>query len=127
MKVSLNDLETTSHQLDCCGLVILSGNLDIASAAAVDAQVNYLSDQGMSHLLFDCAALEFVDTTGFRSLIKAHQVFAGGIAVIAPQNATSQLIKIMGVGKLLPDFDTVGLAQEHLHRGREDVSSRAEA
>lgn len=117
MKISLHELEATSHQLDCCGLVILDGNLDIASAPAVDAQVNYLSDQGMSHLLLDCAALEFIDTTGFRSLINAHQSFPGGIAVIAPQNGTSQLIKIMGVGKLLPDFDTVGAAQEHLHGG----------
>lgn len=127
MKVSLHTLETTSHLLDCCGLVILNGNLDIASNAAVDAQVNYLRDQGMSHLLFDCAALEFVDTTGFRSLINAHQAFPGGIAVIAPQIGTSQLIKIMGVGKLLPHFDTVGLAQEHLHSGHEEVGSRSEA
>jgi anti-anti-sigma factor len=126
MKVSLHDLEATSHQLDCCGLVILSGNLDIASAAAVDAKVNYLRDQNMSHLLFDCAALEFVDTTGFRSLLNAHQLFPGAIAVVAPRNGTSQLIKIMGVSKLLPDFETVGLAQEHLHVGQENVSSRAE-
>ena len=126
MKVSLHDLEATSHQLDCCGLVILNGNLDLASAPAVDAQVNYLSDLGVRHLLFDCAALEFVDTTGFRALIKAHHAFPGGIAVIAPQNGTSQLIKIMGVGKLLPDFDTVGLAQEHLHVGNENGSSRAD-
>ncbi|HKZ21128.1 MAG TPA: STAS domain-containing protein [Acidimicrobiia bacterium] len=126
MKVSLHDLETTSHQLHCCGLVILNGNLDIASAAAVNAQVNYLHEQGMSHLLFDCAALEFVDTTGFRSLINAHQAFPGGIAVIAPQNGTSQLIKIMGVSKLLPDFDTVGLAQEHLHVEHEKVRPRLE-
>ena len=127
MKINLHGLEATSHQLGCCGLVILNGKLDIASAAAVEAQVNYLKDQGLSHLLFDFVALDFVDTTGFRSLIKAHQAFAGGVALIAPQKGTAQLIKIMGLGKQLPDFATVGLAQEHLHDGREAVSPRAEA
>lgn len=127
MKVNLHGLEATSHQLDCCGLVILDGKLDIASAGAVDAQINYLKELGLSHLLFDCAALEFVDTTGFRSLVKAHQAFAGSVALIAPKKSTRQLIKIMGLGKLLPDFATVGLAQEHLHNGREDVRPRAEA
>lgn len=127
MRINLHGLEATSHQLGCCGLVILNGKLDVASAGAVDAQVNYLKDQGLSHLLFDFAALEFVDTTGFRSLIKAHQAFAGGVALIAPQKGTAQLIKIMGLGKQLPAFATVGLAQEHLHDGREDVRPRAEA
>ena len=119
MKINLHGLEATSHQLDCCGLVILNGNLDLASAAAVDAQVNYLKDQGLSHLLLDCAALEFVDTTGFRSLIKAFEAFAGGVALVAPQKGAEQLVKIMGLSKQLPDFATVGLAQEHLHDGRD--------
>lgn len=125
METNLHGLEVSSESFDCCAVVTLNGELDVASGPDVDAQVNSLKDQGRSHLLFDCNDLDFIDSSGFHALMQAHETFEGRVALVAPPAGIQRLIEIVALGPQLPGFDTVELAQEFLHSGRQ--RSRAKA
>jgi anti-sigma B factor antagonist len=49
----------------------LEGELDLATATALEERLGELEDSGCTHLTVDLAGLDFIDSTGLRVLIQA--------------------------------------------------------
>jgi len=92
-------------------VVALSGSLDGNTAADLESAVSRLVDEGGSHLIFDLSRLGYVASAGIGVFINAQQLAqknSGGIQLVRPSNAVSQVFKILGLQALFtirPDVD----------------------
>lgn len=50
----------------------LEGELDLATASALEQRLGELEDDGSTHLTVDLAGLAFIDSTGLRVLLQAN-------------------------------------------------------
>jgi anti-anti-sigma factor len=83
----------------------LAGEMDIATAPAVLDAATSICDAGARDLLLDLRGIEFMDSSGLRSLLEvrtacqqAHCRFA--ISAVGPQ--VQRLLEISGVVDILP-------------------------
>lgn len=98
-----------SHELaGTDGNLVLAGELDANSARWVDDAVEQLLAEGAKKLIFDVAAVTFIDSSGLRSLIRAgrrtatDQAPAGSVRLRNPGPATVRLLEITGLSDQLP-------------------------
>jgi anti-sigma B factor antagonist len=54
-------------------LLKLSGELDLASATALDEELERVEAAGAEQVIIDLRELEFMDSTGLSVLVRAHQ------------------------------------------------------
>jgi anti-anti-sigma factor len=54
-------------------VLALSGELDLASSAALEEALDRATAAGPEQVILDLRALEFMDSTGLSVLVKAHQ------------------------------------------------------
>src|SRR5690242_6081648 len=54
-------------------VIAVSGELDLASSAALEDEVARVLKSGSELIVLDLRALEFMDSTGLSTLVKAHQ------------------------------------------------------
>lgn len=80
-------MSMTSSVLHDDGIAILSlvGELDLGVTREVDAAVRRVLDDGLRLVLIDLDALEFCDSTGLGSLLRASRTIqeAGGSCIVA--------------------------------------------
>lgn len=82
------------------------GELDLASAPELEERALATMRDG-TDLVIDLRELEFMDSTGVRTLITTHRAAkeegAGGLTIVGPPtgNAVSRVIQISGVGTAL--------------------------
>ncbi|HJQ94969.1 MAG TPA: STAS domain-containing protein [Acidimicrobiia bacterium] len=127
MNAGLPIFQISSDRNDCCVTLSLMGELDGASAESLDSHVDIFRQQSISHLLIDCAALDFIDSGGLHALIRAHHAFEGRVALFALQKSAKQLFEITGLEQVFLDFDSIEGAREHLHIGHQEVNPRVPA
>ncbi len=80
--------------------VLLAGELDIASAPKLVESVEQELGHAAADVVFDLAALEFVDVAGARALVRAvdRVRWAGGsAAVISPSRPVERVVRLLGV------------------------------
>ena len=70
-------LELKATQTPERALLALSGELDISEAARVERELARLEAQRPPELVLDLSGLSFMDSTGLRLIIAAHQRVAG--------------------------------------------------
>lgn len=83
----------------------LAGELDVATAPSLRDHVVRLVSEGRSNLVFDCAKLEFVDSTGLGVLIgaRARCLAANGtVALEGVRPALHRLLVVTGIDGLFP-------------------------
>jgi anti-sigma B factor antagonist len=96
-------------QIDASGdtaTLRLSGELDVATAPALREHVVTLVSEGRVHLVFDCADLEFIDSTGLGVLIgaRARSLAANGsVAIAGARPALQRLLAVTGIDGLFPE------------------------
>jgi anti-sigma B factor antagonist len=79
----------------------LTGELDAHAAPDLAAS---LSGVGAPNVVLDVAGIDFVDSSGLRVLIDAHQVLTtrgGALTLRAPSTAVRRLLEVSGVGDYL--------------------------
>jgi anti-sigma B factor antagonist len=54
-------------------VITVSGELDLASSAILEEELARVSDSGATHVIIDLRELDFMDSTGLSTLVKAHQ------------------------------------------------------
>jgi len=64
-------LEISSEVLDDATWVRLQGELDLASAPAVEERLAAIEEQGPERVVIDLGALAFIDSSGLRVLLLA--------------------------------------------------------
>jgi len=81
-------------------VVAVSGELDLASSATLDQQLTRMLDAAAALVVVDLRGLEFMDSTGLSTLVKAHQRAeqAGKrFALIRGSQQVQRLLSLTGV------------------------------
>ncbi len=85
-------------------LISVSGELDLASAPALEAELGRLPAAGVRLVVVDLRRLEFMDSTGLSIIVRAHQRLGQdgcelGLVTGPPQ--VQRLLDLTGVGQRL--------------------------
>ena len=83
----------------------LTGELDVATAPKLRDAVAHLISEGRTKLVFDCAALDFVDSTGLGVFIgaRARALAANGsVSLDGVRPALQRLLAVTGIDGLFP-------------------------
>jgi anti-sigma B factor antagonist len=88
--------------------LVLTGELDIATAPLVDAALDQAEAGSTPQILLDLAAVPFIDSSGLRTLIRAADRAAangGRIAIAGAGPQARRLFELSGAGTRLPILD----------------------
>jgi anti-sigma B factor antagonist len=100
----------------CCAVIRLRGEVDIASVdQASEATRQAIDLEQVRHLVVDCRELDFMDSSGVKMLLEAHQAFQGQVALWGPKYAVSRVFEVTGVDDLFEVVDSLEDARERLH------------
>jgi anti-sigma B factor antagonist len=85
--------------------LVLSGELDLLVASDVEDAVRRLCDEGVGEILLDLRSLRFMDSSGLRSILVAHercQESDCSFEVIPGPRQVQALFEMTGLAKHLP-------------------------
>ena len=85
--------------------LVLTGELDLTTAASLERAVSAAVAEGARELILDVQELAFVDSTGFRALLKAKDECAAadvGFAMTRGSEAAQRVFDASGIRKRLP-------------------------
>jgi anti-anti-sigma factor len=88
--------------------LILSGELDLAVAAGLEATILGLCGEGVNAIELDLSQLTFMDSTGLRAVLRAQELCAehGYDFLVIPGNGQVQrLLELTGTTDVLPLAD----------------------
>jgi anti-anti-sigma factor len=89
-------------------IIGVSGELDLASAPALEEELKRAATNGADLLIVDLRELEFIDSTGLGLLIKANrQAEAAGrrFAIVRGQSQVQRLLGVTGIEQRLTLVD----------------------
>jgi anti-sigma B factor antagonist len=91
------DLELTAA--DAGSLIIVRGEVDMATAPQLRDALNQVIDSGSQRIVLDCRALEFLDSSGIGVLVAARNRLGddGEIVLDSPQAHVRKVLEITGV------------------------------
>lgn len=93
---------------DVAAIVAVSGELDLASAPGLEAELDRISGPSIRLLVLDLRGLEFMDSTGLSILVRAHQrLTAEGceMGLVGGSAQVHRLLDLTGVGERLRQVD----------------------
>jgi anti-sigma B factor antagonist len=91
------------------GVIAVSGELDLASSAELELELTRMIDSGSELIVLDLRDLEFMDSTGLSTLVKAHQQAAGAgkrFGVVRGPQQVQRLLSLTGVDERMTFADT---------------------
>jgi anti-sigma B factor antagonist len=97
-------------------VVELTGELDLASSAALEEELIRVIESDVDQVIVDLRELEFMDSTGLSTLVKAHQRAEESgrrFALVRGSQQVQRLLSLTGVAERLELAD----APEELLRG----------
>jgi anti-sigma B factor antagonist len=90
-------------------VITVSGELDLASSAALEEELVRVAESDSEQVILDLRELEFMDSTGLSTLVKAHQRAqeAGQrFGLVRGPQQVQRLLSLTGVAERLPFADT---------------------
>nr|WP_033241691.1 STAS domain-containing protein [Nocardia carnea] len=101
----------TTSVADHDGVTVLTvtGEVDLATAPALETAIDTALDAGTGHLVIDLAAVSFLASAGMAALVAAHQR-AGDkttIALVAEGPATSRQLKMTALDQVFDLHSTL--------------------
>jgi len=90
-------------------VISVSGELDLASSAGLDEELQRLIESDVEQVILDLRELEFMDSTGLSTLVKAHQRAeeAGRrFGLVRGPQQVQRLLSLTGVEERLTFADT---------------------
>jgi stage II sporulation protein AA (anti-sigma F factor antagonist) len=91
-------------------LLTVEGDLDSATAVALQRHLADQLRQGRRHFLLDIAGVPFMDSSGMNIILRVYKEvrdFAGGVYVISPTPAVRRILDLTGVSLTVPMVDSV--------------------
>lgn len=83
------------------GIVHISGDLDAQTSSRLDEVITALLDEGADEVVFDVSELDFLDSSGLRSMVLARGPQGDGRVVLrSPSTAVSRLLDITGLAEV---------------------------
>ncbi|MGC9669167.1 STAS domain-containing protein [Planosporangium sp. 12N6] len=95
-------------------VLTLTGELDIASAPALEERVGQLIDTGHVRVIVDLAALTFCDSTGIGTLVRANNdcLSRGGyLRLAAPNRNVARVLSVVGLLDTFPAYHSIDAAR----------------
>jgi anti-anti-sigma factor len=94
----ITPIELNRSRDGATAVIEIVGDLDPHTSPRLDEEVgSALADAGVTELVLDLAGLEFIDSSGIRSLIRAQQALEdrrGSVVLRSPSPATQRLLEI---------------------------------
>jgi anti-sigma B factor antagonist len=90
-------------------VIALSGELDLASSGALEDELARVATSGVTQIVVDLRDLEFMDSTGLSTLVKAHQraeVAGQQFGLVRGPQQVQRLLSLTGVEDRLRFGDT---------------------
>ena len=97
---SPKDFSVRTEQHDAAAVVVPTGELDIATAPALEHELERAFGDGSDRVVLDLRELEFIDSSGLRSMLIARRMAdsAGAqFALIAGDRALQRTLEIAGI------------------------------
>ncbi len=94
---------------DRASVIAVSGELDLASSTALEEELTRVIDSSVALVIVDLRALDFMDSTGLSTLVKAQQRSddAGQrFALVRGPQQVQRLLSLTGVAERLELADT---------------------
>jgi anti-anti-sigma factor len=93
----------TGPELETC-LVRLEGELDLESGPALERELRRLLDQDLETVAVDLGGLQFIDSTGIQTLVRAAR-FADGraetLCFMRPRGEVAKVFRLTGMSEAL--------------------------
>jgi anti-sigma B factor antagonist len=92
-------------------VISVSGELDLASSAALEEELTRATESDAELVVLDLRELEFMDSTGLSTLVKAHQRAEGAgkqFGLVRGPQQVQRLLSLTGVEERLRFADTPG-------------------
>jgi len=107
------ELVITTREVGDRTVVSVVGEVDIASAGALDAVLSEAIASGRTHLVVDLDEVGFLDSTGLGVLVKSlkrTREAGGSLTVVTESERVLKVIRITGLDAVIPLFASVDLA-----------------
>ncbi|GAA3730423.1 STAS domain-containing protein [Salinactinospora qingdaonensis] len=94
-------------------IVAVEGELDIATATDLQDHVLTAIDTHGPWLILDLSKLDFMDSSGLNAAINAYRAVTergGSLALAAPNERVTKVIRLVGLHRQVPVHRTVGAA-----------------
>lgn len=98
-RVNIPQLEITASEQDGVHVLALRGELDLPGAGGLESALAQLGDA--ARVCLDLTQLEFIDSSGLATVIRAHQALAAGGGAMA--------VACRGKGAVHRTLETTGL------------------
>ena len=79
------------------GVIVVSGDLDAQTSDRLDDVISGRLDIGVDELVFDMGGLEFIDSSGLRSLVLARGDGDRRVVLRSPSASVVRLLDITGL------------------------------
>lgn len=106
-------LSVDSDQRGDHDVLVVRGEIDIASTPKLRAALTGLLDRGRDHVVVDLDEVTFIDSTGLGLLLEAHRrttESSGSLGVVCRAQLCTRLFEISGLDKVLTFHDSVDAA-----------------
>lgn len=115
-------MEINATENEGIWIAVLDGKLDTASAVGAEAKLMELVDGGANRLVLDFGAVDYIASSGLRTLLKLAQRMkneGGQLHLCQLNDMVSDVFEISGFDRILYVFDTEAQAIEALVNGKE--------
>jgi anti-sigma B factor antagonist len=93
----MGGIEVTTSPRDGGATVVVDGELDIATAPQLEAALRDAESRGVKALFLDLGGLAFMDSTGLRSVLAAHQRAQAEGRQLTVQNLQPEVARVLEV------------------------------
>jgi anti-anti-sigma factor len=101
-------------------VLVVDGELDLATAPQLTSTAMALVDAGASDLIIDAQRLTFCDSSGLTAFVRIAnrlEPSSGRVAIVGPQAIVRRVLEISGLVETLVVVDSVNDAAAALARG----------
>jgi anti-anti-sigma factor len=96
---------------DGCLRAVITGEIDFANALSLQSQISAACvEHGMRSLVLDLAGVEFMDSSGLRTILHLRRELAGargGLVLLSPTPQVRGILTLTGLDRQLPAADTL--------------------
>jgi anti-anti-sigma factor len=106
-------LEISRLERNEWSIISPSGEIDLATVGQLENELNANLESGPKHVVVDLTGVTFMDSTGLRALLAAHQnlaIMGRRMTLVVAGGPVDRLLDISGVGPNLEIFPSVEAA-----------------
>ncbi len=115
---------------DDYAILTLKGEFDTFYCPSLQLEVEALIERGINHLILDLRLVKFINSTALGAIIKAHKrcrAEAGELVLAQPSNFVRDVVRKVGIDKLISMFETDQEAQKSIikHLNQRELAGEA--